>query len=151
MIDQYARQLLADGFVYECRDNGRVYTAGKAQQYVAVADLLAYALYLVFDDLGGGPELCGFTDIQHEVLENPLALKGVGHFRVELQSVETAFLVGHARHGNAAQHDALPAAWQRQPNWPLAPAAFMPSPMGSTHDPPWRVSGLRGPPSAPLL
>ena len=64
---------------------------------MAVADLLAYALYLVFDDLRGRPQLLGFTDIQHEVLKNPLALQGVGHFRVELYAVELLLFPGHGR------------------------------------------------------
>ncbi len=39
------------------------------------------------------------ADAAHEALDDALALPGVGHFRVELQGVETPVFVGDARVG----------------------------------------------------
>ena len=40
----------------------------------------------VLDDIGGGPQHVATTNLQYEVLENPLALEGVRDLRVKLQA-----------------------------------------------------------------
>src|SRR5690606_7808381 len=49
----------------------------------------------VFDDVVRRPEFFAGADIAHKTFQQAAALQRVGHFRVELHTVEAALVVGH--------------------------------------------------------
>ena len=66
---------------------------------MAVTNLFFYAGDLIFDNRSGSPEAFTAANLQREVLEHTLALKGVRHFGVELDAVEFFLFVDHAGDG----------------------------------------------------
>ena len=66
-----------------CNHTG-INTARQSQQHMIVADILAYMLNGIFDDIGCGPMRVTITDIEYKALQNFFATGGMGDFRVEL-------------------------------------------------------------------
>ena len=75
VVDEHADELPADRLVEERRADGRVDAAGKRQQHLPVADLLADRLYLVLDVL---LRVEGLSDLGKTLF---LSLVHVGSFR----------------------------------------------------------------------
>src|SRR5690554_5470856 len=101
VINEHAGQLITNGLVQECRYHRGVNATGETKKYVAVTYLVTHSGNLVFDDLGRGPQFLGTADLHHEVFENALALQGVGHFGVELHTVEALLGAAHGSNGAA--------------------------------------------------
>ena len=91
MVDEHAREPVADGPLHEGGGHRRVDAAGQPAQHPLVADRGADRGHLLVDDVGRRPRGLGAGDVVEEVLEHGLAVLGVEHLRVEL----------HARHAPA--------------------------------------------------
>ena len=103
VVHEHTGELVTDGLVQQRRHHGGIHPAGQAQDHLVGADLLADGVDGIADDIARRPQ--GFTVAQFadKTLQQTAALQGVGHFRVELDTVETLFIVGHARNGAAAR------------------------------------------------
>ena len=77
MVDEDARELVADGLVDEQRRDGRVDTAREAADDALRADLRPDPLDLLLDHRGGRPRGRRACDVVEEALEHPLPLRGV--------------------------------------------------------------------------
>jgi len=80
VVDEHARELVADGFVHEQRGNGRVDTAGQRTENALRADLRADALDLLFDDRRRRPGGRCVGDVVEEVLQDLHAVRRVHDF-----------------------------------------------------------------------
>ncbi len=102
VVDEDAFELLADGFVEECGEDGGIDATGEtADDGVAPprADLFADGVDGVVDDVGHLPGAVGFADAVEEVFDDLRAVGGVGDFWVELDGVEGLGGVAHGGHG----------------------------------------------------
>ena len=86
MVDENARQLVADGLLHDRRRNGGIDATGKATDHPLVANLLTNQGDLVVDDIGVRPGRFQPGDLVEEVLQNLLAILGVQHLGVELHA-----------------------------------------------------------------
>ena len=71
VVDEDARELVADGLVHERRRDGGVDAAGERADHAAVADLLADAVDAVGDEVAGRPVAAAAADLVEEVLDAP--------------------------------------------------------------------------------
>ena len=95
VVDEHASELLADRAVYQrCRHRG-VDAARQPEQHLFRADLGAYAPDRLLDIAGHAPVAVEIADIEHEALDDCLALQRVGDFGMKLQRIEFARLIGH--------------------------------------------------------
>ena len=90
VVDEHARELVADRLVHDRRGDGGVDAAGQAADDVLVADLRADQRDLLVDDVGHRPVRLDAGDVVEEVLEHGLALLAVQHLGVELHAGEAA-------------------------------------------------------------
>ena len=91
VVDEYAGELLADGFrKHGCR-NGGIDTAGKGAQHFAVANLLTQRLDACLDEGAHFPVALAAADVVDKVVQHRLAFRRVEHFRMELEAVEVLF------------------------------------------------------------
>ena len=95
-------ELIADRAMQQRGDHRGVDAAGETEQHLAAADLRAHALDRIVDDIAGAPERIAAADLAHEALEQARALRGVGHFGMELHAVEAAALIAMAANGMVA-------------------------------------------------
>jgi hypothetical protein len=95
MVDEHARQLIADRAMQQRRRDRRIHAARQAQNHVLVTDLLANLRDGLVDIVAHFPVGTRAANLQHEALEHRAALHGVRDFRVPLQAVEMTLLVGH--------------------------------------------------------
>ena len=77
VVDEDARQLVADRLVDEQRGDGRVDAAGEPADHALGADLGADPLDLLLDHRGRRPGGRRARDVVEEALEDPLALRRV--------------------------------------------------------------------------
>ena len=90
VVDEHARELVADGLVHEeCRD-GRVDAAGERAQHALRADRGADARDLLLDHGSGRPGRRRTRDLVEEVLQDLLAVRRVHDLGMELDAVELA-------------------------------------------------------------
>ena len=100
VIDEYARQLVADRFMNQCSRDGGIDAAGQAEQNLVVTNFRA--------DAGDGfrrvvvhvPIFATAADLVRESGKDRLPLLGVRDFGMELDAVEVTRFIGHRR--NAA-------------------------------------------------
>src|SRR3546814_11486251 len=83
-----AVQLRSNLLVLQHREPRRIYTAGKPEQHVAVADLGAYACDCIVDDAVRLPGIAAAADFVDEAGVDARALLRVRDFGVELQTVD---------------------------------------------------------------
>ena len=98
MIDEHARELVADCAVDEQRRDRRVDAAREAADHRAVADLGADALDLLGDDRLRAPRALTAADVLEEGGQDLLAVGGVDDLGVELDPVAVAVDVLERRH-----------------------------------------------------
>ena len=102
VVDVDAGEPVADRPLHQRGGDGGVDAAGQRAQRAAVADLRADPLDLLLDDVGHRPGRLEPGDVEQEVLEHRLAVRGVPHLGVELHPGELAVDVlerGHRRTG----------------------------------------------------
>ena len=90
VVDEHARQLVADRAVHEQRGHRRVDPAGEPADHAAVADLGADLLDLLLDDRGRAPRARAAADLLEERRQHVLAVGRVDDLGVELDAVEAA-------------------------------------------------------------
>jgi hypothetical protein len=88
IVDEDARQLVANRLVKEGGRHTRIDPAGKAKNDLIEADLLSEVLAGLLDERAHRPIHFAAADSVNEVGEDVLASRGVGDFRVELEAVE---------------------------------------------------------------
>lgn len=88
MVHKHAGQLLSDGLCQHRSQHRGIHAAGQGAQHLAVANALPQSLDIVLHEGVHLPVTGAATDVIHEVAEHLLALSGVEHFRVELNSVQ---------------------------------------------------------------
>ncbi len=93
VVDEHARELVADRLVDEERRDRRVDAAREPADHLLGADLRADALDLVLDHRRGRPRGRGPGDVVEERLEHSLPLGRVHDLRVELHAVEPVLRV----------------------------------------------------------
>ena len=91
IVDENAGELVSDGLVEERRGDAGIDAAGKAEDDVIGADLLAKLGAGVLDEGAHRPIHFAAADPVDEVLEDFLAARGVRDFRVKLHAVEALF------------------------------------------------------------
>ncbi len=96
MVDKNASQLITDRFVQKDTRHRRIDTARERADHLLVADLFTDARNC-FLAIGGHGPIAGETAHLDEVFEHLCAVRRVMHFGVELNSVETAGLIGNHR------------------------------------------------------
>ena len=108
VVDEDARELVADRLVDEQRGDRGVDAAGEAADHALAADLGADALDLLLDHRGGRPGGRRAGDLVEEVLQQVLAVRRVHDLGVELDAVELAprLLEGGDRRRRRAGDDA---------------------------------------------
>lgn len=87
VVDEYAVELVADGFVEEDGCDGGVDSAAEAEDDFVGADFLAELADCGFDEGFGGPLLGAVADADDEVFEDGEAVGGVMDFGMELDGV----------------------------------------------------------------
>ena len=98
VVDEHARQLVADRAVHEQRRHRRVDPAGEPADDAAVADLGADLLDLLVDDRGRAPGAGAAADLLEERRQHVLAVGRVDDLGVELDAVQPALDVLERRH-----------------------------------------------------
>ena len=88
VVDEDARELVADRLVHEERRDGGVDAAGERAQHALRADGCADPRDLLLDDGGGRPRRRRARDLVEEVLEDLLPVRRVHDLGVELDAVE---------------------------------------------------------------
>ena len=99
VIDIDARELAGHCAREQRRAHRGIHAAGETEQHFFLADLLANLADLRFKEALHRVIPGAAADIKEEVLQNEIALHGVGHFGVELHAVEPALFVHIRRHG----------------------------------------------------
>ena len=99
VIDKYAGELFADGFVYEDSCNGGVNTAGKGADDIVIAYLFADVFHSDINVVAHGPSALAFADAEQEVFQHLCAFGGMNHFRMELNAEEAAGFIRHSSSG----------------------------------------------------
>ena len=90
VVDEDAGEPVADRPLHQRRGDGGVDAAGQRAERPAVADLRADPLDLLLDDVGHRPGRLEAGDVEQEVLEHRLAVRGVPHLGVELHAGQPA-------------------------------------------------------------
>ena len=90
VVDEDARQLVADGPVHEQGRDRRVDPAAQAADHLAGADLGADARDLLLDDRRRRPPHVAAADVAQERLEDVLPERGVDDLGMELDAVDRA-------------------------------------------------------------
>ncbi len=96
VIDEDAGQLIADGFMEQYGRHAGIHPAGEAQDDMLLADLSANLLNRHLAVGTHGPGFAATTNLMDEIAQNLLSPGSMGHFRVELESIEAALAVFHS-------------------------------------------------------
>jgi hypothetical protein len=99
VVDEDARELVADRLVDEQRRNGGVDPARERAEHALAADLHADSLDLLLDHRRGRPRGRRVGDLVEEVLEQILPVRRVHDLGVELDAVEPPARVLERRDG----------------------------------------------------
>ena len=104
VVDEHARQLLADRAVHEQRRHRGVHAAGQAADHAAVPHLLADPANLFLDDRRRRPRLLAAAHLRQEARQDLLAVGRVHDLGVELDPVDRrASAILDGRHRRAAR------------------------------------------------
>ena len=103
VVDEDARELLADGALHERGRDGRVDAARQPADDAAVPDLVADELDLLGDDVAGRPVGREARTGVEEVLERALTERRVPDLGVPLHSVEAPLAVLEGRDGSTGR------------------------------------------------
>jgi len=95
MIDEHARELIADRALQERSYHRGVHPARETEQDLVRPYLRARALDGVREDVACAPQRVRAADLAHEALEQARPLRGVGDLRVKLHAIEAAPLIAH--------------------------------------------------------
>ena len=120
MVDEDARELVADGALHERGRHGGVDAAGQPAQHPLVADRGPDGGDLLLDDVGHRPGGLGAGDLVEEVLEHGLAVLGVEHLGVELHAGHAPAEVlegGHRGPGRPGGHRKPSGAADTESPW----------------------------------
>jgi hypothetical protein len=90
VVDEDARELIADRLVHEQRGDRGVDAARERAEHARRPDLRSNALDLLLDHRGGRPRRRRACDLVEEVLQQILAVRRVDDLRMELHAVELA-------------------------------------------------------------
>ena len=93
VVDEDARELVADGLVHEQRRDRRVDAARERAEHALGADRGADARDLLLDHRSGRPGRRRAGDLVEEVLEDLLAVRRVHDLGMELDAVELALAI----------------------------------------------------------
>jgi hypothetical protein len=93
VVDEDARELVADGLVHEERRHGRVDAARERAEDSFLSDSRANELDLLLDHRRRRPGRRRIRDLVQEVLEDLLPVRRVGDLRVELDAVQAPLAV----------------------------------------------------------
>ena len=99
VVNEYTNELIADGFVHECRRNRRINTARQTADDEVLADLRADCGDLLVDNVATRPVGCDSRTVPEEVLEDSLAEIRMHDFGVPLQTEHPGFGVFEGRNG----------------------------------------------------
>ena len=97
VIDEHARELLADGLMNENRGDGGIDAAGQPADHPALADLAADLLDGLVFERAHRPVAGAARDLAHEIAQDGGAVRRVHDLEMELRGVELARLVGDHR------------------------------------------------------
>src|SRR5207253_5305983 len=95
VVDEHTTQLVANGFVHQCRNCSRINTAAHCRQYLLLAYLLAYVLNRSFDKTLHVPLGLGATYLLSKVLQDLCAPLCMYHLWLELDPIESLVLVAN--------------------------------------------------------
>ena len=101
VVDEHARQSVADGTIHQGGGDRGVDAAGEPADRVTVADLGAYLFDEDVGDIGGGPGRGDAGDVVQEAAEHLLAVRRVQHLGVVLDTGEAALRVLERRNRRA--------------------------------------------------
>ena len=106
MIYEDAGQLVPHRFRDESRCHGGIHAAGQGQQHLAVAHFLPDLIDRGAHEIAHGPVALHMADLVQEVPDHIPAVLRVVHFRMILDSVESAALItdGHIGAGGGMRH-----------------------------------------------
>ena len=90
VVDEHARELVADRAVHEQRRDARVDAPAQAADDATVPDLRADRRDLLGDDALRAPRAVGAADVDQEALEDRLAIRRVDDLGVKLDAVDAA-------------------------------------------------------------
>ena len=99
VIDEDAGQLVADRAMDQGGCDRGVHSSGQAEDDFLIANLAPDRLDRFCHVIAHDPVGARGADRQHEAFQDGAALPGVGDFRMELNGIKTARLVGHAGDG----------------------------------------------------
>ena len=99
VVDEDARQLVADRLVHEQRSDGGVDAAGERAEHALAADLGADALDLLLDHGRRRPDGRGAGDLVEEVLQHVLSVRRVHDLGMELDAVQLPRAILERGHG----------------------------------------------------
>ncbi len=112
-VHEDAGELVADRLVDQRGGNRRIDAAGKSEDHLVAADLLADARHRLRHEARHVPARAAAADLVHEARVDRASLLRVRHFRMELHRVEAARFVGHARErAGGILGDQLEARWK---------------------------------------
>ena len=94
VIDEHARQLVADRLMNQHGRHGRIDPARQSADHARRADLGADFGDLGLAEFGHRPRALTTADMAHEIGDQLAAIGGVDHFGVELGAVIFAFIIG---------------------------------------------------------
>ena len=99
MVHEDAGELLADGTSTQGCDHRGVNAARQAQDDAGIAYLLANLSNLLLHDVVHGPRGLKASNVEQEVGEQLLAMRGVTHLGMELRGVDALARTLHGGHG----------------------------------------------------
>ena len=101
VVDEDARQLVADRALQQRRRDGAVHAAGERQQHLAAADSAAAVLHGLLQIRRHRPLRGEAADLIQKVFQDVGAVDRVQHLGVELHAIELLLLALHRRVGAA--------------------------------------------------
>ena len=101
-IDKHTLQLIADRFMQQHGDDGRIDAAREPANDAPAAHLLAHLADFGFLEGGHRPVAHAAGDLVGEVFQDLRAARRVHHFGVELHAVEFLLVIGDGRKRRAA-------------------------------------------------
>ena len=115
VVDEDARELVADGLVHEERGDCRVDATRERAEHALRADRGADSRDLLLDDRSGRPRRRRAGDLVEEVLEDVLPVRRMHDLGVELDAVQPPcpILEGGDRRRRRAGRDLRPRRWSR--------------------------------------
>ena len=102
VVDEHTHELVPNGLVDDRRGDRRIHTTRKTADGDTIANSLSDRLDRLLDDPDMGPRGPCIAHLPEELLENPLAVIGMGNLRMELDPEESAlhrFHCGNRRVG----------------------------------------------------